>query len=99
MGFTDSDHRHPGWNVARPTIVLPTVDISSLPFGNSRTSSLPTGLLAPAIAAPPCLEKTNAKRLTTGAEHCSGRAHDVERTADEHEVVRRRHGEGPGHGF
>src|SRR5438477_8137895 len=96
MGFTDSDHRQPGWNVARPTIVPPTLAISSLPFGNSRVSSLPTALLPPAIVIPLRLE---TQRLTADAERCSGRADDIQRAADEHQVVGRCHGHGPGTGL
>src|SRR5437868_15452626 len=93
MGFTLSDHRQPGWNVARPTIVFPTVEISSFPFGNSLTSSLPTALLPPATDLPPSWVR---RERLTGAQGCSRRPDDVQRTAHQHEVVGRGHGEGPG---
>ncbi len=38
-GFTDLDHLHPGWNVARPTVLPPTFMISTFPLSNVLTSS------------------------------------------------------------
>jgi len=38
-GFTEVDHRHPGWNTARPTVVPPTFTSSSFPFSNVIVSS------------------------------------------------------------
>src|SRR5438046_1464991 len=98
MGLTDSDHRQPGSNVARPITASPSLAISTFPFGNSRTSSLPTALLPPAIAVPPRLESQRT-RLTTDAERRPRRADDVERAAHQHQVVGRRHGEGAGQPF
>ena len=39
IGFTSLDHRQPGSIFARPTIVVPMVTISAIPFGNERVSS------------------------------------------------------------
>jgi hypothetical protein len=39
MGFTHSDHFHPGSKTVRLNVVSPMVTISIRPFGTSRTSS------------------------------------------------------------
>src|SRR5207248_8753171 len=98
MGLADSHRFPPGCQVARPMTASPSFAISSFPFGNSRTSSLPTGLLPPAIAVPPC-SRCEEQRLTTCGERCSGGAHDVEGPADEHKILGRGDGEGAGEGL
>jgi hypothetical protein len=39
IGFTWVDHRHPGWNTARPTVAPPTFTSSILPFSKVLVSS------------------------------------------------------------
>src|SRR6266480_7530718 len=90
MGLMHSDQRQPGSKVNRATIVSPTFAISDFPFGNSRTSSLPTGLLPPATVTP---------FSSSMHEGGSGRDHNVERTADQYQIVGRSEGEGARHRF
>jgi hypothetical protein len=39
IGFTDSDHFHPGWKVPLPKVTPPIVTSSTLPLGKVRVSS------------------------------------------------------------